>query len=75
MDNGLCDANKNKASHQAQEDPESLGLTRKEIEMFNNVDVKDAIAVAATDVAHGSEVIDSPTTIPCGITISIVLGC
>lgn len=43
--------------------------------MFENINLKEASTIAETDVATSAAAVDSPTTIPCGITISITLGC
>ncbi|WP_283775214.1 hypothetical protein [Corynebacterium pseudodiphtheriticum] len=43
--------------------------------MFENMNLKEANTIAATDIANTADTVDSPTTIPCGITISITLGC
>jgi hypothetical protein len=42
--------------------------------MFDNLELKTATAALADDVMVEDSV-DSPTSIPCGITISITLGC
>ena len=47
---------------------------KKERIMYDNMELKTAMTALGDDVMV-EDAVDSPTSIPCGITISITLNC
>lgn len=43
--------------------------------MFKDLNLEVVSSALADDVSADTATIDSPTTVPCGITVSITLGC
>lgn len=43
--------------------------------MYNELNLDRAAAALEEDVTVDEQAVDSPTSIPCGITISITLNC